>query len=429
MTFLAIVFLSLCFVPISGQAEMDWETQECADEDMVQMMQVSLSLRSPPNSPSIPKSDHKDTESPPLSNQNVTTNEFPQMTLSDSAVSIVTSVVEFGSYVFDGLAMLAIAVFFLAAAFGNEISFSKLCDVDPGSSSPSSALVQNDMPYYCHSGEQPGCSWRTLTYPQLKVMASGFIFYKLGIVLYKILANILVYITIHHVPPNSPSYAGDIGQLGAISQNFQHKEMFDLGFQMVTDWSVRPAWMLMFTHLQVAVAQRLPLVLLVYQGQAYGFVSYVGITTILFVLKGFIQLMTLLPPANHGAECWDRNYDPWQLTVIKEQPFSVWGLGLWGTLQGCNDMLWSGHTCNSVVAFLYVNNMLKHLSTGWIIALRSLLVLYALGYLWLILACRMHYTVDVFLAILVSVALCTNLSLCFTLWEWANIIVRNKLSD
>jgi len=434
-----MVLFSLCFLLISGQVEIhclneaSWEVRECADEDTVQMMQVSLFLRPPTNSPSTLKSHHNPIESPPpaphpgqgLSNENITTNEFSKTTSNNSVVSIVTDIVSWGTYLFDGMAMIVIAVFVVAVALGKQFSLSELFDDRSKSSSPSSPSVQTHMPYYFHSGEQPGGSWRTLTYAQLKLITAGYIFFQLGYRLYMVLANILIYITMHHVPPNSPSDPGHPGQHDPSSHNFQHAEMFDLGFQIVPDWSARPFWILMLIHLQVVVAHRLPLVLLIHQGRTYGFICYFGMTTILFILKGFVQLMTVLPPANHGEACWDRNFDPAQLAIIKERSFWDWSLEWWGTSQGCNDMLWSGHTCNSVVAYLYLNNMAKHLRMGFII--RFLLVLYALGYIWLILACRMHYTVDVFLAILVSVALCTNSSLCFTLWKWANIIVGNEL--
>ena len=141
-------------------------------------------------------------------------------------------------------------------------------------------------------------------------------------------------------------------------------------------------------------------------------------------MKGIVQILTVLPAARQGEACWNLNFKPNELETIQTQPFSSWFYETWGATHGCNDMLWSGHTSQSCLGLLFIEKNLRHMGVPLII--RLLLFAYFAVYVWAVLACRMHYSIDVFVATLVAMALFTHVGLRFGIWSFANHVVCNE---
>merc|ERR1712032_526889 len=119
--------------------------------------------------------------------------------------------------------------------------------------------------------------------------------------------------------------------------------------------------------------------------------------------------------------------DQQELQTIKDESFWKWMFKSWGAAHGCNDMLWSGHTAQSCVGFLFINRSLSEMRVPMIF--RMLLIVYLVGYIWTVLACRMHYTIDVLVALLLGVFMFTHQRLRFALWTIANLMVCNDPCD
>merc|ERR1719502_1277189 len=126
------------------------------------------------------------------------------------------------------------------------------------------------------------------------------------------------------------------------------------------------------------------------------------------LMKCMIQLLTVLPAARGGYGCWQPGENGnWSMEQIEavQGPFSQWWFQPWGTVHGCNDMIWSGHTFQSCTGLLFIDKTLRH--RGWSWKIRGLLVVYVLAYVYAVLCCRMHYTVDVVIAVMFSMAMFT----------------------
>jgi len=315
--------------------------------------------------------------------------------------------------------------------------------------------------YHQHTGSVRGTSLRTIwrSVPQRKLVVLGAVWYWVQSMIYMIEANALLYITMRKIPPTSPSFPGNASTAGsnsfghteelydlgfqvapdlpptspsypgdastAGSSSFGHnEELYDLGFQVTPDLSHRP-WALKvgFVDMNVFVAQLLPPPLLLLQGRTERFTAYTGIIGLINILKGMIQMSTILPPARQGDACWSMNFDQQQLQTIRDESFWKWMLQPWGAAHGCNDMLWSGHTAQTTVGFLFIDRSLYEMRVPKMF--RMLLVVYLAGYIWTVLACRMHYTIDVFVAVLLGVCMFTHSRLRMALWTIANIMVCN----
>jgi len=249
--------------------------------------------------------------------------------------------------------------------------------------------------------------------------------YALQLFIFMVLANVLVWVTFHDIEPGNPSYPGKV--LGSNS-TYAYGPVFDLGFYVTPDWSHRPWYIkFLFVDLTVNIAQAVPPLVLIIGGFTKRFVSYTGIVGIINICKGIVQLITILPPANDGDECWVQNFSEAQLATVKDAPFYTWFFQTWGTAHGCNDMIWSGHTANSTVGFLFVNICLRDMGVGvwW----RSLIIVYFAIYVCAVSAMRMHYTVDVIVAFIVAAALFTHQEFRNVLWSWVNKMVRNLPDD
>jgi len=199
-----------------------------------------------------------------------------------------------------------------------------------------------------------------------------------------------------------------------------------VGFRWTPDLSHRP-WLLRmaFVELNVVLAQFLVPLVILCNGWTFGFVKYTGLIGILNIMKGLIGIMTVLPPARQGQECWLLNFKNETLETIREEPFSHWFFQIWGMEHGCNDMLWSGHTSQSCLGLLFIAQMIRKCGVPFVV--RFFLFIYFCMYIWAVLACRMHYTIDVFCAALIATALFTNHALAQFIWALANTIVCNTV--
>lgn len=183
---------------------------------------------------------------------------------------------------------------------------------------------------------------------------------------------------------------------------------------------------MMFVDLNVLLAQVLPPILLTLTGQTKRFVVYVGCVGFVNILQGTIQLLTVLPPANGGKSCWHRNFADEQILTVQTS-FSWIFTETWGMAHGCNDMLWSGHTAQTCIGFLFIMSCLRRLGVSSCI--NVFIVIYFLCYVMSVLACRMHYTIDVFTATIVGCFVFTNSSWRQNVWFLANLIACNDPFD
>lgn len=269
------------------------------------------------------------------------------------------------------------------------------------------------------------------------VLASG-IFYVLGMFLYMFFANVVVYVSFHLIPLNNPSSPGDFSEAinatqlaleSLDSKNFVYRNnLYDVGFAFLPDRSDRPWWLKkLFVDSMVTIAQFIAPFVLIYFGHTKNFVCYVCLIVINNTMKGIIQIATVLPAANRGEFCWALNFGQEEIDIIRNAPFYTWFYQNWGMTHGCNDMLWSGHTSQSLFGILFVNNSLRH--NGYSVHFRMLLCLYFTAYMLALLMCRMHYTIDVLVAVVVAGLLYTHADLRLIVWSYANKLVCNPTHD
>mmetsp|Transcript_15770 Transcript_15770/g.46797 ORF Transcript_15770/g.46797 Transcript_15770/m.46797 type:complete len:328 (-) Transcript_15770:75-1058(-) len=275
------------------------------------------------------------------------------------------------------------------------------------------------------TGRHGGTSFRTMwnSVPQRKVLLLALVWQAFYSGLYIVMANVLVYQTFHYISVRSPSSPG-APVLAGNDDPSGRAALFDLGFFLTPNWNHRP-WLLkvLFVDLNVFFAQLVPASFLLLTGRTRSLTQYVGCVGLVVLGKSVVQLFTVLPPANGGGECWDANFAAAQLDTIRNAPFSSWFYQNWGAAHGCNDMIWSGHTAQSTLGFLFLNRKLQHYNFP--VWCRALMIPYLLTYWFAVLACRMHYSVDVLSATLVAGGLYTHRAASNHIWWYANKLCRN----
>jgi len=229
-----------------------------------------------------------------------------------------------------------------------------------------------------------------------------------------------VYYTFHNIiDPSNCAYATTVGV------DFNHTRLTDIGFNFTPNLDYRPWWLKMcFVDLNCFLGQMLPPFLLGLTGQTKRFNVYVGCVGFVNILKGIIQVTTILPPANGGQECWAKNFQASQLETVRANSVGWIFHEQWGMVHGCNDMLWSGHTAQTCLGFLFIMSCLRRLGVHW--GINVFIVIYFFGYVWSVLALRMHYTIDVITATIVGCFVFTNASWRSNMWMFANRVVRNE---
>lgn len=285
--------------------------------------------------------------------------------------------------------------------------------------------------YFKWSGDNRPSSLRTIcrSKQEIKLMLLGFFWLGFQFQVYALQANYLVQHTLNDIPPMSPSYPGNVSKNGT---NSDHEALYDIGFSYLPDYSYRPPWLKVgFVDLNVYVGQFLPWPILLFTGKTKDFVDYVGILGCINMLKGVIQLVTILPPARQGEACWNLNFKQEQLDVVTKYPFENW---IWkdfpeyfimGAAHGCNDMLWSGHTAQTILGWLFITNGLWVLDIPHYKVWVGIIAIYIVGYMGAVLLLRMHYTIDVLVGALLAYFMSTHWTFRMRIWIIANQFVRN----
>jgi hypothetical protein len=127
--------------------------------------------------------------------------------------------------------------------------------------------------------------------------------------------------------------------------------------------------------------------------------NYLWIVTVLFVGRVVMFSVTQLPPPHPGCTS-KKQGDPKHYRVLRK------------TWMECKDLIYSGHTLHSVLVLLFVLYLSKSIFEK---ALLSVVVGITLV---LIIASRIHYTVDVLLATFISI-------LVFYAWPGVDKVIQN----
>lgn len=127
--------------------------------------------------------------------------------------------------------------------------------------------------------------------------------------------------------------------------------------------------------------------------------NYLWIATVLFIGRVLCFTMTQFPPSRPG--CTTRK----EGGKIIAKPF----VKNW---QSCRDMMFSGHTLHSVLVLLFVLYLSKSYTEKSIVFIAVILELV------FIIGSRIHYSVDVFVATLVSI-------LVFYSWPGVDNVLKN----
>jgi len=205
--------------------------------------------------------------------------------------------------------------------------------------------------------------------------------------------------------------------------------LYDVGFAMTPRWVPRPvAIKVLCVDLLAVFCQVLPWVVLLLGGRTRSIVNYVGTSGVAVTIKAVFQLVTVLPPAYDGENCWEMNYNAAQLDTIRAG-FGLWVFGPWSQMHGCNDMIYSGHTVNTTIGFLFLNRQFLIFDIGVCRYLRFILWPWLFMYVLTVLSCRMHYTIDVIAAIVVGSLLYTHSGLQASMWRLVNFLVLNGQSS
>lgn len=136
-----------------------------------------------------------------------------------------------------------------------------------------------------------------------------------------------------------------------------------------------------------------------------------GTLSMLFAGKGIATHLTILP------EVRGQEYCTWVISRWKERPVD-------GAFVFCGDMMWSGHSMMMVAGTIVLIHMIhryKHayalLKMAWVRRiLIALLLLTNMCVMGLLIATKMHYSVDIFIAVIITVLLFSNerLQLCIS---------------
>jgi len=295
--------------------------------------------------------------------------------------------------------------------------------------------VKRKDPFFHLAGEEDTASWRTIwaSPGQRKVVLVGVVYYAFGALLYLVMANVLIRITFQGIPPESLSFPGNVTDSQSLEsilkQYYDHtnlvyrRELYDLGFMLTPNYSHRPPAMKFFVDIIAAFGQLAPLLLL-FLGRTGKFVKFCGVLACMQAGKATMQTATILPPANRGEYCWNVNFTPDELQMIQHEPFSKWMFKPWGVSHGCNDMIWSGHTAQSALGFLFLNHELRRIYVPPFV--RALLAVIFLVYIWVLITLRMHYSIDILCAVLVACLFKTHSPFRYSIWYASNKLAGNS---
>lgn len=189
----------------------------------------------------------------------------------------------------------------------------------------------------------------------------------------------------------------------------------------------------------LSVTPMASLVYLLVMGKTKRFCLFALTLAIVYFLKGTFEVVTVLPSCHDGCfarkkaltldtegkDRWDGKLKPEEVKQLKLTP-DGWSWIFYSSngLPGCNDMMFSGHTSAVLLSELMLRKTLKeHHEWGPVVSV--LLFVVFVTYVYILLALRMHYLVDVLVAIVLGLLLYTHTALRFWMWTRLNKVCGN----
>jgi len=145
----------------------------------------------------------------------------------------------------------------------------------------------------------------------------------------------------------------------------------------------------------------------------------IWIESFMNLMKAPAQLMTSMPdPYGQQPPCWDPKYGT----------FGSWVFTRW-SISFCGDCIWSYHTWHWIFPMLYIHRFLRQTqicTPAFIWIFRVIVFLWTTGLVLIIVFIQFHYSVDVFLALFLSIFVLTHTPFV----EWgANLLYRPRIDE
>lgn len=257
------------------------------------------------------------------------------------------------------------------------------------------------------SRTSPNSSWRSIIGDkfQVRLVALAALLAGLGLCLYAFSNNVILFLSVraelagaNNVGPQAPESLPDV----------VHELLGPLGLK-----DPGPARVVIdiipYTILPLGVFY------MFYCGETRRIVNLSGVLFFLLLCNGIAGTVTVMPDAHPGGPQWCfSKFDDEAKEKMKTS--GVWMMNLAQGAFACNDMMWSGHTMNTAFGVMIFDRVLKQRHTALVVRvlLWSILVVYC----FLLLGVRVHYSSDVFIALLLAVSFFHHAP--FTEWIWAS---------
>lgn len=277
--------------------------------------------------------------------------------------------------------------------------------------------------YYCHSeAKGDGLFAVFSSRSQTKLVLAGVGTFLIAGYFYIVMANVLLYETIRHGVEKMPPLV----------------DLLDA--TLLASFTDRPKF---WTGIIDGASVLLPISAagyLVMMGKTKRFVLFMATLALVYFFKSTFQCLTILPAAHPG--CFHKRLtggeqlamngfahdDVTEADEYKVPEGWAWVFYSANGLPGCNDMIFSGHTSAILVSVMSLRTtLLQHGTSGVVVFMMG-----AIGmcvYIYFVLAMKMHYAVDIAVALLVGLLMFTHAPMRFWIWCTMNKLVGNSLTE
>eukprot|EP00928_Gymnodinium_smaydae_P056828 TRINITY_DN40140_c0_g1_i1.p1 TRINITY_DN40140_c0_g1~~TRINITY_DN40140_c0_g1_i1.p1 ORF type:complete len:301 (-),score=32.21 TRINITY_DN40140_c0_g1_i1:338-1240(-) len=279
------------------------------------------------------------------------------------------------------------------------------------------SLTEKDV-FQLHSGSRrfgPTTAltiWRSRGQRSLATLA--VIVYAISMYLYLVCTNVLTYLSIRSSVIFSDGE--DLVNQPAM-HDFGHKVIPDIQ----RDPSVLGSALMAFANINGYI----PSVILfsyLLRGKTKRLVVFAAMLILCSLSKVVVENMTLMPSSQ--TDCFHKR--GWDFELVGKN--ALWFFTSSYGLFACNDMMFSGHTCEVVLALLAIRDEVRCClpqGKAWLYLTDGLFLGYFALFTFAILGARWHYSSDVLVGLIISLLVFTHSRLRHSIWNLANRIVGN----
>lgn len=227
---------------------------------------------------------------------------------------------------------------------------------------------------------------------RLVLLAAGYLIF--GLVQYSVFNNVIIYQSVQHELRHPTSIVGP-----SSTENLPdvfHDLLQPLGlrddstFFQIVDTTPYALFVLGVAYM-------------FFKGETRRFVYMCGTLMFLLMMNSIVGNVTIQPDAHLGGtkRCFEKNgYDP-----KHDSHLGLWIFNIARGSQGCNDMMWSGHTKVSIFGVMVFDKSISQREGGGVLSVivRVFLWVSLATFCVALIAVRAHYTADVFVSALLCI--------------------------